>query len=84
MEKQFTIFAKDGGGDTKEPLRKFYEEWGWIDFLINVAESNIFIKSGSGLTGLECAKIAKAYEVLVWASKQKEYNLAYSESLKLK
>lgn len=75
---------KRQGGDTKPQLAAYYEVNGWRDFLIAVAESNVFIRHGSGLTGQQCAKIAKAYDVLDWASVKKDFNVAYNEAYKSK
>lgn len=68
----------------KIELIKHYEQYGWYEFLTAVAEAPEFIKSGSGMTGLECAKIAKAYDVLVWSSMKKDYSIAFNEAYNLK
>jgi hypothetical protein len=36
------------------------------------------------MTGLQCAKEAKAYDVLSWASVKKDYNVAFSAAYKEK
>lgn len=85
LEDNFTVFKRTGGGvDSKPELLEHYKVWGWLEFLSSVAQAPEFIKSGSGLTGLECAKIAKAYDVLVWASMKKDYNIAFNEAYKQK
>jgi hypothetical protein len=83
LEKQFTVFGKSGT-DVKPQLAAYYEVNGWVDFLITVAAAPEFIVSGSGMTGLECAKRAKAYDVLSWASVKKDYNVAYNNAYKEK
>lgn len=82
LEDNFTAFKNTGG--LKPELEDHFKQWGWIEFLDSVAQAPEFIKSGSGLTGLECAKIAKAYDVLIWASMKKDYNVAYEEANKTK
>lgn len=60
-----------------------FNEWGWIEFLDSVAQAPEWIKSGAGMTGLECAKISKAYDVLVWASMKRDYSVAYNNAYNL-
>jgi hypothetical protein len=60
----------------------FYQEWGWFDFLDAVAKAGIFTIQGSGLTAIDCAKLAKAYDVLIWASKEKDYSHAWNHAHK--
>jgi hypothetical protein len=47
-----------------------FEKWGWISFLSHVAESKVFDRSGND--SIESAKMAKCYNVLVWASEKKD------------
>lgn len=63
-------------------MSEHFKTWGWIEFLDSVAQAPEFIRSGSGLTGIECAKIAKAYDVLVWSSMKRDYSVAFNESNK--
>lgn len=60
-----------------------FSEWGWYEFLDSVAQAPEWIKSGSGLTGLECAKVSKAYDVLTWASMKRDYSVAYNNAYNL-
>lgn len=73
MEQNFSVFRKGSGG-TKAELTEYYAEWGWINFLASIAETKIFDIPGSGLDSIECAKIAKAYKVLTFASQKKDYD----------
>lgn len=76
MEQHFSIFNGKGSGDTKPELVKHYEEWGWINFLSAMAETKVFDVLGSGMDSIECAKQAKAFKVLTYASEKKDYSLA--------
>lgn len=68
----------------KPEMNDHFKEWGWIEFLDSVAQAPEFLKSGSGLTGIECAKIAKAYDVLYWASMKRDYKIAFDNAYNLK
>ena len=52
-------------------LVQYYREWGWIDFLSEIAKTKVFDIYGSGLDSIECAKNANAYKVLMYASNEK-------------
>jgi hypothetical protein len=43
-----------------------------------VAKSGVFTIQGSMKTAIDCAKIAKAYDVLLWASKERDFNHAWN------
>lgn len=60
----------------------FYEEWGWFDFLDAVAKAGVFTIQGGGKTAIECAKDSKAYDVLLWASKERDFNHAWKQANK--
>lgn len=76
------MFSKKGGGGGKPELIKHYEEWGWINFLSSIAETKVFDVPGKGIDSIECAKIAKAFKVLVFASEKKDFNVAMNEAYK--
>lgn len=83
MEKHFSVFKK-GGGDGDVNMIKHFEVWGWIAFLSSIAETKIFDIPGSGLDSIECAKNARLYKVLVYASEKRDHGVAYAASLKMK
>lgn len=84
MEENFAVFNNLSSGSVKPEIAAHYKEWGWVEFLDSIAQAPEFIKSGSGLTGLECAKISKAYDVFIWASMKKDYSIAFDEAYKTK
>lgn len=84
MEQNFSVFSRRSGGDRKAELIAFYEEWGWVNFLSAMAETKIFDIPGRGLDSIECAKIAKAFNVLIYASQRKDYAIAEYEAYKIK
>lgn len=62
----------------------YYEEWGWVDFLSAMAETKVFDIPGSGLDSIECAKKAKAFKVLTYASRCKDKGIAEYNAMKAK
>lgn len=57
--------------------------WGWINFLKSVATTKVFDIANSGMNSIDCARAAKAYDVLVSASEEKQYNEAVSLDMEL-
>lgn len=52
------------------------EQWGWVSFLKEIAKTKVFDIPGSGKNSIECAKDTKAYDVLIFASEEKQLNEA--------
>lgn len=74
LHEFFSVFRKSRG---KGPnLSKHFDRWGWISFLTYIAECGLFTIPGAGLNAIECAKRAKLYEVLVYASEKKDHDEA--------
>jgi len=59
-------------------MRRHMEQWGWVNFLKEVAKTKIYDIPDSGLNSIDCARRAKAFDVLVDASESKLNNEAYS------
>ncbi|MFA6060059.1 MAG: hypothetical protein WC756_17785 [Taibaiella sp.] len=57
-------------------IRLHMNQWGWVNFLKSVAATKVFDVANSGLNSIDCARRAKAYDVLVAASEEKQYNEA--------
>jgi len=49
-----------------------------------LAETKVFDLPGTGIDSVECAKQAKAYKVLTYASQKKELSIAEYEAFKTK
>lgn len=84
MAEYFGVFGGGGDGESPFELVAYYEEWGWIDFLSEVARTKVYDIAGSGLDSIECAKNASAYKVLTEASKDNYKNKAMRAAYKLK
>lgn len=52
------------------------ENWGWINFLKEIAKTKVFDLPGTGMNSIDCAKASKAYDVLLFASEEKAFNEA--------
>jgi hypothetical protein len=52
------------------------ENWGWVNFLKEIAKTKVFDLPGSGMNSIDCAKYSKAYDVLIFASEEKSFNEA--------
>lgn len=66
-------------------MEEHFEKWGWISFLTFVAEKGTIFYRQNGKSNLDNIKHTKAYDILIWASEQKdheEYIQAYYDSQK--
>jgi hypothetical protein len=52
------------------------EQWGWVNFMKEIAKTKVFDIPGSGKNSIECAKDSKAFDVLIFASEEKQFNEA--------
>lgn len=59
-------------------MRKHFDRYGWINFLKSIAATKVFDIPGSGMNSIECARRARAFDVLIYASEDKAYNEAES------
>jgi hypothetical protein len=74
LHKSFSVFRKSR---VKGPnLSGHFDRWGWVSFLTYVAEAGLFTVPGAGLNAIDCAKNAKLYDVLVYASEKKDHDEA--------
>lgn len=83
MDKTFSVFRKSKGG--KGPnLTKHFEKWGWVSFMVYVAENATIFYKQNGKSNIDNIKETKAYDVMIWSSEKKdmEENLnQYYESM---
>jgi hypothetical protein len=52
------------------------EQWGWTNFLKEISKTKVFDMPGTGMNSIECAKASKAFDVLIFASEEKQFNEA--------
>ena len=83
LGQSFAIFKGGSSIDTKPELEAYYDEYGWLDFLSELAKTKVFDIPGSGRDSIECVKQANAYKVLTWADNEREKNKALKAAYKL-
>lgn len=65
-------------------MRAHFDKWGWVAFLRFVSEKAVIFYKNNGQTNLSNIKETKLYDVLLWASEQKDQEIImadYYESL---
>lgn len=77
LEEFFPVFAESKLKSSPH-LKLHMNDWGWVNFLKSIAATKVFDIANSGMNSIDCVRRAKAYEVLVLASEEKQYNEAYS------
>lgn len=75
LDKSFPVFHKSDikGGRN---MKMHFAEWGWINFLKSIAQTKVFDVPAWGVDSIECARRAKCFDVLIYASEDKSYNEA--------
>jgi len=66
--------AKGAGRYTK----LHFDRYGWVNFLKTIAATKVFDIPGSGLNSIDCARKARAFDVLIYASEEKSLGEAQS------
>lgn len=75
-------FFQDSGEDDGANMKEHMQRWGWINFLKSIATTKVFDISGNGKNSIDCARMAMLEDVLVWASEDKDYNIAVMRDMK--
>lgn len=83
INTSYTVF-QESGIDEGDHMKEHMRRWGWINFLKSIAKTKVYDIPGSGLNSIDCARAAKMEDVLVWASEEKEYNVAMSLDMESK
>lgn len=82
-QQHYTVFQESGDRhENSENIDEHMQRWGWVNFLKNISKTKAFDISGSGLNSIDCVRRTKASEILVWASEEKEYNVAMNRDMK--
>ena len=61
----------------------FYDEYGWLDFLVEMAKTKVFDVPGGNKDSIECVKSAQAFKVFTYADNESEKNRAMKEAYKM-
>lgn len=71
LQKTFPVFHPSrikGGKFMKEHMQR----WGWINFLKEIAKTKVFDIAGSGHNSIDCARRSNGFDVLMYASEDKD------------
>lgn len=80
IEENFTLFHESGEKEGAA-IREHFKQWGWVNFLKSIAKTKVFDIPNSGMNSIDCARKAKCYEVLIFASEEKDYNVAINRDM---
>lgn len=61
----------------------FYDEYGWLDFLVEMAKTKVFDIPAAKVDSIESVKRAQAYKVFTYADNESEKNRALKEAYKI-
>jgi hypothetical protein len=81
--QNFTVFL-ESSMKSGAFMKKHFEHWGWVNFLKSIAKTKVFDIAGSGMNSVQCARRAKAFDVLMFASEEKEYSEAMQADFEAK
>lgn len=83
INENYTVFQDSGDSRANsESMDEHMRRWGWVNFLKGVAKTKAFDISGSGMNSIDCVRATKASEILMWASEEKDANVAMNRDMK--
>lgn len=65
-------------------MKAHFDKWGWLSFMTFVAKEGVVFYKQNGKSNIDNIKETKAYDILLWASEQKDHEEiinAYYDSL---
>lgn len=71
IDSHFGIFQPSRVKSAGKWSKKHYEQYGWVNFLKDIAKTKAFDIDGSGLNSIDCVRKTPLFDVLVWASEEK-------------
>lgn len=73
--ERYTLFH-DSGEEEQPHMKAHMQRWGWINFIISIAKTKVFDIPGGGKNSIECVRESSLDDILIWASQEKDYNIA--------
>lgn len=70
--KHFGVFQKSRVKGSGKFSKKHFDAWGWVNFLKTIAKAKVFDIPGSNMNSIDCAREAKCFDVLIYATEEKE------------
>jgi hypothetical protein len=81
VQNHFALFAPSDS-KTGHHMKNHMDKWGWVNLLKTVAKAKVFDRPASDLDSVKCARLAKAFDVLLYASEEKDYSDAMNRDMK--
>lgn len=73
IQKNFSVFEKSKGKKKGADMSPLIEKWGWLSFMNYVVQHGTVFYKSNGQSNLDNVKDANLYEVLIWASCEKDH-----------
>lgn len=73
IQKNFSVFEKSKGKKKGADMSPLIEKWGWLSFMNYVVQHGTIFYKSNGQSNLDNVKQANLYEVLIWASCEKDH-----------
>lgn len=74
LQKSFAVFAKSRVPGAGKAMKEHMKQWGWINFLKELAKTKVF--DVPGLNSIDSVRAVSVFDVMVFASEDKEYGEA--------
>ena len=81
ISNSFAVFTKTVSSGKDANVSGHMKRWGWIHFLKEIAKTKVFDIPGGNKDSIECVRAKNLFDILVWASEEKEYNEAVYNDL---
>ena len=70
----FPVFAPSRVKSSGRNMKEHFNRWGWINFLKSISQTKVF--DMPGINSIESARKSKLFDILVYASEEKEFGEA--------
>ena len=74
IQSSYAVFAKSRLPSAGKAMKEHMKQWGWINFLKELAKTKVF--DVPGLNSIDSVRAVSLFDVLVFASEDKEYGEA--------
>ncbi len=74
IQSSYALFAKSRVPSAGKAMKEHMKQWGWINFLKELAKTKVF--DVPGLNSIDSVRAVSLFDVLVFASEDKEYGEA--------
>ncbi len=74
IAESFPVFGPSRVKSSGRNMKDHFNRWGWINFLKSIAQTKVF--DMPGINSIESARRSKLFDILVYASEEKEFGEA--------